>query len=98
MSDVVLHRHREVWKQKPVLRQLYAEWYWDIVSWLVPGRTIAVGGGTGNLKEYVSGVYCTDIIRLPWLEGVTDAQRLGVPSGSLVDRVLFDVLVRIETV
>ena len=23
MSDVVLHRHREVWKQKPVLRQLY---------------------------------------------------------------------------
>jgi SAM-dependent methyltransferase len=98
MSDVVLHRHREVWKQKPVLRHLYAEWYRDIVSWLVPGRTIEVGGGTGNLKEYASGVYCTDIIRLPWLDGVTDAQRLPFQSGSLANLVLFDALHHIENV
>ena len=98
MSDVVLHRHREVWKQKPVLRKLYAEWYRDIVSWLVPGRTVEVGGGTGNLKEYASGVYCTDIVRLPWLDVVTDAQRLPFQSGSIANLVLFDALHHIENV
>ncbi len=98
MSDVVLHRHREIWKQKPVLRHLYAEWYRDIVSWLAPGRTVEVGGGTGNLKEYSSGVCCTDVVSLPWLDVVADAQRLPFQSDSLGNLVLFDALHHIENV
>ena len=98
MSDVVLHRHREIWKQKPVLRRLYAEWYRDIVAWLVPGRTVELGGGTGNLKEFASGVCCTDIVALPWLDIVADAQCLPFQSGALANLVLFDVLHHIENV
>jgi SAM-dependent methyltransferase len=98
MSDVVLHRHREIWKQKPVLRRLYEDGYRDIVGWLTPGRTVEVGGGTGNLKEFASGVCCTDVVTLPWLDVVADAQRLPFQSGSLGNLVLFDALHHIENV
>ncbi|MBI3357807.1 MAG: methyltransferase domain-containing protein [Nitrospirae bacterium] len=98
MTDAVLHRHREVWRKKPILRQLYAEWYRDIVAWLAPGQTVEVGGGTGNLKEYVSGVCCTDVVPLPWLDVAADAQQLPFQSDSLANLVLFDALHHIENV
>jgi len=98
MSDAVLHRHRDIWQRKPVLRQLYRDWYRDIATWLVPGRTVEIGGGTGNLKEYASEVCCTDVISLPWLDTVADAQRLPFQTGSLANLVLFDALHHIENV
>ena len=98
MSDAVLHRHREIWQRKPLLRQLYRDWYRDIAAWLVPGRTVEVGGGTGNLKEYASRVCCTDVVSLPWLDAVADAQRLPFQTGSLANLVLFDALHHIENV
>ena len=98
MSDAVLHRHREIWQRKPSLRQLYRDWYRDIAAWMVPGRTVEVGGGTGNLKEYASGVCCTDVVSLPWLDAVADAQRLPFQTSSLANLVLFDALHHIENV
>ena len=98
MSDAVLHRHREIRQRKPSLRQLYRDWYRDIAAWMVPGRTVEVGGGTGNLKEYASGVCCTDVVSLPWLDAVADAQRLPFQTSSLANLVLFDALHHIENV
>lgn len=98
MSDVVLRRHRDVWQRKPALRRLYADWYRDIVAWLAPGRTVEIGGGTGNLKEWAAGICCTDIVPLPWLDLVADAQRLPFPGASLGNLVLFDTLHHIENV
>lgn len=98
MSHEVLYRHRAVWQQKPVLRHLYADWYHAMVPWLVPGPTVELGGGTGNLKEHVPDVYCTDVVALPWLNLVADAQRLPFQSKSLGNVVLFDCLHHIENV
>ena len=98
MSEEVLHRHRAVWQQKPVLRRLYEGWYRDIIAWLVPGRTVEIGGGTGNLKAHVPEVYCSDVMVLPWLNVVADAQRLPFQSESLSNLVLFDSLHHIENV
>jgi SAM-dependent methyltransferase len=98
MSEDVLHRHRAVWQQKPVLRRLYEDWYGEIVAWLVSGRTVELGGGTGNLKAHVPGVYCSDVMALPWLDVVADAQRLPFQSESLANLVLFDSLHHIENV
>ena len=98
MSDEVLQRHHRVWQQKPVLRRLYAEWYREITTWLVPGRTVELGGGTGNLKDYVPGVCCTDVVMLPWLHMVADAQHLPFQSESLANLVLFDALHHVENV
>lgn len=92
MSDEILRRHQMVWQQKTVLRMLYAEWYQEIAGWLQPGRTLEVGGGTGNLKEFAPSLVCTDIVKLPWLDAVADAQQLPFVSGSLSNIVLFDTL------
>jgi SAM-dependent methyltransferase len=98
LPEEILKRHREVWQRKTVLRVLYTSWYEDIASYLQPGRTLEVGGGTGNLKEFASSVICTDVVSLPWLDLIADAQRLPIASGSLANLVLFDVLHHIEQV
>jgi SAM-dependent methyltransferase len=98
MSDEILRRHQVVWQQKPVLRMLYEEWYREIAGWLQPGWTLEVGGGTGNLKAFAPSVVCTDIVSLPWLDAVVDAQRLPFTNGSFANIVLFDTLHHLENV
>jgi SAM-dependent methyltransferase len=97
-TEELLHQHRAVWQSKPVLRALYRAWYEEIASYLQPGCTLEAGGGTGNLKEFAPGVICTDVVELPWLDVVADAQYLPVASGTLANIVLFDVLHHIENV
>ena len=89
MSNEILRQHQAVWEKKPILRLLYTEWYREIVLWLGPGRTLEVGGGTGNLKEFAPSVVGTDIVKLPWVDAVVDAQQLPFVSGSLANIVLF---------
>ena len=98
MSDEILRRHQVIWQKKPVLRSLYREWYQEIAGWLQPGQTLEVGGGTGNLKEFAPSVFCTDIVTLPWLDAVADAQQLPFSGGSFANIVLFDALHHLENV
>ena len=98
MSDEILRRHQLVWQKKPVLRLLYREWYQEITGWLQPGRTLEVGGGTGNLKEFTPSVVCTDIVKLPWVDAVVDAQQLPFATSSLANIVVFDALHHLENV
>ena len=98
MAEDILRRHQVVWTQKPVLRRLYASWYREIAQWLQPGLTVEVGGGTGNLKEFSPQVLCTDLVRLPWLDAMVDAQHLPFRSKSVSNIVLFDVLHHLENV
>ncbi|TKB64569.1 MAG: class I SAM-dependent methyltransferase [Nitrospira sp.] len=98
MSNEILLRHQLVWQKKPVLRLLYREWYQEIAGWLQPGQTLEVGGGTGNLKEFAPSVVCTDIVKLPWLDVVVDAQQLPFAKNSLANIVLFDALHHLENV
>jgi len=62
------------------------------------GATLEVGGGTGNLKEFAPAVVCTDIVKLPWLDAVVDAQQLPFATHSLANIVLFDALHHLENV
>lgn len=98
MSNEILRQHQAVWQKKPILRLLYTEWYQEIAGWLQPGQTLEVGGGTGNLKEFAPSVVCTDIVKVPWLDAVADAQQLPFVSGSLANIVLFDTLHHLENV
>jgi SAM-dependent methyltransferase len=98
MSEDLLRRHHAVWTEKAVLRRLYTSWYREISAWLQPGLTVEVGGGTGNLKEFAPHVLCTDIVRLPWLDALIDAQYLPFRSESVSNLVLFDVLHHLENV
>src|SRR5438552_302171 len=71
-----LVRYRELWKQKPVLQVVYDDFYDRLAAACVPGLTIEIGGGIGNLKTRLADVVATDIQPAPWLDCVADAQRL----------------------
>ena len=98
MSDEILRRHQIVWTQKPILRRLYTSWYLDIAQWLQPGMTVEIGGGTGNLKEFSPNVICTDVVRMPWIDALVDAQHMPFKNNKLSNIVLFDVLHHLENV
>jgi SAM-dependent methyltransferase len=96
MSEQILTEHRELWNCKPVLRAIYADYYRRIVAHCVPGRTLEIGGGSGNLKELVADVVSTDIVPTPWLDAAADAQALPFVDGSFANLVMVDVLHHIE--
>ena len=96
MSEEILYEHSQIWQRKGVLRELYAHWYGEMVSYLISGRTLELGGGSGNLKEYHQNVICTDIVKVPWLNAVVDSQCMPFRSETISNLVLFDVLHHIE--
>jgi len=98
MTEEILQQHKIIWEQKPILRKLYTAWYEEIVAQLAPGQTLELGGGSGNLKEFAPNVVSTDIVPLPWLDAVADAQSLPFANQSFDNIVLFDVLHHIENV
>ena len=77
MSDV-LRDHLEVWNSKPVLRLVYDDFYRRIAAECVPGLTIELGGGIGNLKQRLENVVSTDVQPASWLDCVADAQNAAV--------------------
>src|SRR5262249_27050171 len=91
-ADQRQHLHRGVWQSKPVLREVYRHLYQKIVVMCRPGLTLEVGGGSGNLKDYLPDVVSFDIVGAPWLDFVADAQALPIRSGSVANIVMFDVL------
>jgi SAM-dependent methyltransferase len=88
--------YRIVWEGKPALRAIYGSYYQEILARCLPGRTLEIGGGSGNLKKFLPSVISTDILWAPWLDAVADAQRLPFAPGSFDNIVMFDVLHHVE--
>ncbi len=98
MSEDILQQHKIIWEKKPILRALYTRWYQEITKQLRPGNTLELGGGSGNFKEFAPNVTSTDIVPLPWIDVVADAQDLPFEDQSFDNIVMFDVLHHIENV
>lgn len=95
MSEA-LTNYQMVWKRKPVLRLVYDDLFNRIAARCVPGHTLEIGGGIGNLKAKVDGVISSDIQFAPWLDLVADAQKLPFRDGGIGNIVMLDVLHHIE--
>lgn len=95
MPDVLDH-YRSVWEQKPVLRAVYNDIFERIASRTIPGASLEIGGGIGNLKERIDHLISSDIQFAPWLDLVADAQKLPFADGALSNIVMLDVLHHIE--
>jgi SAM-dependent methyltransferase len=90
------HEHRALWSGKPVLREVYSHLYRRIAAACVPGLTIEVGGGSGNMREFAPGVLSFDIVAHPWLDFVADAQSLPLRDACAGNIVMVDVLHHVQ--
>lgn len=96
LNDSVQHllAHRDTWRRKPILRDIYAEFHRSIESSLsqIPGPTLEVGGGPGGFKEFRKATISFDVIPCPWLDFAGDACRPPIAPNSAANIVMLDVL------
>jgi SAM-dependent methyltransferase len=95
-ASSMLAAHRAIWQGKPVLRAVYQDCYARILAACADGRTLEIGGGTGNLKSFRPDIVSTEIQLAPWLDAVADAHDLPFASGAFRNVVMFDVLHHLE--
>jgi len=88
--------YREIWRAKPSLRTIYEDFYDDIAAACVPGTTLEIGGGSGNLKSVRPDVISIDLQATSWLDAVADAQQLPFADATFDNIVMVDVLHHIE--
>jgi SAM-dependent methyltransferase len=89
-----LDEQARAWDQRPLVRELYAEWYRTIVSRLsaAPGASIEIGSGIGKLREHAGNyVELTDVEQTRWAERVVNAMDLPYEDRSLTNIVMLDV-------
>lgn len=87
-----LNERRKKWNSKKILKKMYYNWYRTIGNELRPGSTLEVGGGSGNLKEFLPDAISSDILLTPWSDAVLDAHHLPFHDATFDNIVLFDVL------
>jgi len=82
------------WRRKPVLRELYHEFYELIAAWRsdAPGRDVELGSGRADYRKHQPGTFCCDLIPFPWLDFAADATRLPMADGSAANLTMIDVL------
>ncbi|MGI9419541.1 MAG: class I SAM-dependent methyltransferase [Geminicoccaceae bacterium] len=96
MTECLLADHRQLWHQKPALREVYSYYYREIAAICRSGRTLEIGGGIGNFKTFMPDVISSDIQPSVTLDVVADAQRLPFAQSSFENIVMFDVLHHLE--
>jgi SAM-dependent methyltransferase len=82
------------WRERPLLRRLYNDWFDLIAARLSPvgGPTIELGSGFAPLRERIPDLVTTDVEPTPWADVVVDAQAIPYPDASLANIVALDVL------
>ncbi len=90
----IYEKHRKVWNEKKLLRDIYSEWYRKILNDLSfsDGKTVELGGGSGNFKEFKPDVVSADIVPLEWLDMSFDAHDMPFKENEISNLVLIDVL------
>jgi SAM-dependent methyltransferase len=87
------------WRRKPLLQRIYRDFYNEIASELrrdLPGATVEIGSGIGNLKTVLPEALATDIFPNPWLDRVENAYAMSFEDGSVANLILFDVWHHLE--
>lgn len=97
MTAEILQEHEIIWKKKPVLRAIYHSYYQKIVRFTKTGTTLEIGGGTGNLKQYLANVISTDIVKTPMLDATCDAHALPFKDESFDNIIAVDALHHFES-
>jgi SAM-dependent methyltransferase len=92
--NLEIHANAERWRRKPLLQEIYRGFYLEIARELrrdLPGETVEIGSGIGNLKAVVPDALATDLFPNPWLDRIENAYALSFADGSVANLILFDV-------
>lgn len=94
-----LEHHADVWRDRPLIREIYAGYHAMIRSALsaVPGANIEVGAGHGSFSSSHRNILSCDLVPCPWLDCAADALDLPFREGSLSNIVMVDVLHHLVT-
>jgi len=98
-EEGLLRAYRNVWERKEILRSLYEGWYRLIEEQLSPGFVLEIGGGTGNLREWMGQrrrIISLDLLAGKNLNLRADAHQLPFKNESVPNIVLIDVLHHLE--
>jgi len=90
----VLLKHRRVWEHKPILRRIYREEFFARLLSFRKGEGVCVevGGGPGFFKQFMPGVFSTDLVWCPWLDAAADALKLPFRVSSVANIFGLDML------
>ncbi len=97
MTEQILWQHKLIWEKKKVLREIYNNFYKRMLTYACKGPSLEIGGGCGNLKSYLTDVISTDIVPLPWVDQICDAQNMPFSDESFSNIFGIDVLHHIES-
>lgn len=88
-----LNEQLQAWEAKPLVRQLYREWFALLGDRLssVPGSSIELGSGIGRFHHQFPSVLATDVEPTPWANDVVDAEALPYEDGTVSNLILIDV-------
>jgi SAM-dependent methyltransferase len=86
------------WEVKPILREIYRDFHRLLARYLsdVPGETVEIGSGIGNIKEVIPHCVRTDIFPNPWNDRQENIYRLSMADSSAANLILFDVFHHLE--
>jgi len=86
-------RNARAWRDRPLLREIYAGFYRRIAAAIGPGAgaVIELGSGIGNLRGAIGDAILTDVFVHEWLDVACSAYRLPFRDGAARAIVLFDV-------
>lgn len=92
MSELLV-KHKKIWNSKKILRVVYADWYSEILRDLKSGvgKTVELGAGSGNFKEFKPDIISSDIEPCEWLDSYFDAHNMPFKDNSISNIVMIDV-------
>ena len=92
--DVEIQSNRRAWDRKPMLREVYHDFYRKIAARIdpaVPGPVVELGSGMGRIKDVIPQCVTTDLFPNPWLDRQENCYALNYADGSVSHLILFDV-------
>jgi SAM-dependent methyltransferase len=83
---------RRVWEGKYAIRACYSSWYERLRPFVVPGKSLEVGAGSGHFKTLWPELIESDVVATPFVDVVADGMRLPLADGSLANILVIDLL------
>ena len=83
---------RRIWDSKYAIRACYRGWFERLAPFIVAGRSLEVGAGSGHFKTLWPGLIASDAVITPFIDLAADGMRLPVADASLGNILVVDLL------